>query len=225
MRHAFAWYAEAMRLWRASPGIFAVLAAASIGAEFLLTLVPGAGVLLAQVVVPLVQCGMLYASLAADRGDRPRVRHLLAILAAPRRAQAAIVVVNLVAFAGQAYAANALAGVDLFMANPFGEQVSALTLVEIVAAGFVVSLPFTFVPLIALFDDAGFTASFRGSLAAFARNPLPLLVYAALSLGLFVFGLVTSGLGLLLVAPWLAASSYAAWKDVFAVEAGPAARA
>src|SRR6185369_17806918 len=110
------------RLWRASPGIFAVLAAASIGAEFLLTLVPGAGVLLAQVVVPLVQCGMLYASLAADRGDRPRVRHLLAILAAPRRAQAAIVVVNLVAFAGQAYAANALAGVDLFMANPFGEQ-------------------------------------------------------------------------------------------------------
>jgi len=209
-----------MRLWRVSPGIFAVLAAVAIGAELLLPLVPTAGVLLAQVIVPLLQCGLLYASLAADRGDRPRVRHLLAILGAPPRAQAAVVVASLAAFAGQAFAANALAGIDLLAPNPFDEQVPALTIVAIIAAGLVVSLPFTFVPLIALFDDAGFAASFRGSLAAFARNPLPLLLYAALSLGLFLFGLVTSGLGLLLAAPWLAASSYAAWKDVFEVDAG-----
>ena len=46
------------------------------------------------------------------------------------------------------------------------------------------------------------------------------VVYAVLSLGLFLFGIVTSGLGLLLALPWLAASSYAAWKDVFAVDTG-----
>ena len=220
VRHAFAWYAEAMRLWRVSPGMFAVLAGVAIGAEVLLPLIPTAGVLLAQLVVPLLQCALLYASLAADRGDRPRLRHLLAIVGAPVRAQAAVVVGSLAAFAGQAFAANALAGIDLFAPNPFDAPIPAMTLVSIVAAGLVVSLPFTFVPLIALFDDAGFAASFRGSLAAFARNPLPLLVYAVLSLGLFVFGLVTSGLGLLLAAPWLAASSYAAWKDVFAVDEG-----
>jgi len=220
VRHAFAWFVEAMRLWRVSPGLFAVLAGVAIGAELLLPLIPGAGVLLAQLVVPLLQCALLYASLAADRGDRPRLRHLLAILGAPPRAQAAVVVASLIAFAGQALAANALAGIDLLAPNPFDEHVPALTIVWIIGVGLLVSLPLTFVPLIALFDDAGFAASFRGSLAAFARNPLPLLVYAALSLGLFLFGLVTSGLGLLLAAPWLAASSYSAWKDVFAVDAG-----
>jgi len=218
VRHAFGWYAEAMRLWRVSPGLFAVLAGVAIGAELLLPLVPVAGVLLAQLIVPLVQCALLYASLAADRGDRPRVRHLLAILGAPPRAQAAVVIASLAAFAGQALVANLLAGIDLLAPNPFDEQVPASTIVWIIAAGLVVSLPFTFVPLIALFDDAPFTASFRGSFVAFGRNPVPLLIYAALSLGLFLFGLVTSGLGLLLAAPWLAASSYAAWKDVFAVE-------
>jgi uncharacterized membrane protein len=83
----------------------------------------------------------------------------------------------------------------------------------------VASLPLGFVLPVALFDDPGLGASFRASLAAFARNPVPLLMYGALSIGLYLFGVVTSGLGLLLALPWLAASQYAAWKDVFAVAA------
>ena len=219
--HAFAWYSEAMRLWRVSPGMFAALAAVTIGVELLLRLIPVAGVILSQLVVPLVECGLLYASLAADRGDKPRLRHLLAILGAPPRAQAAVVIASLVAFAGQALTASAVAGIDLLAPDAFDEPVSGLTIAAIVAAGLLISLPFTFVQPIALFDDAGFGASFRGSFAAFARNAAPLLLYAALSLGLFLFGIVTSGLGLLLALPWLAASSYAAWKDIFAVETAP----
>ena len=213
--HAFAWYGEAMRLWRASPGIYAALAAVTVGVELLLRLVPAAGVLLSQAVEPLFECSLLYASLAADRGDRPRMRHLLAILGAPPRAWAAVIVASLVAFAGQALCASAFAGIDLLAPNAFDESPSAVTLLAIVASGLVVSLPFTFVQAIALFDDTSFTAAFNGSLAGFARNLAPLCVYAALSLGLFLFGIVTSGLGLLLALPWLAASSYAAWKDVF----------
>jgi len=208
-----------MRLWRVSPWVYAGLAAVTIVVELLLRLVPVGGVLLSQAVVPLFECSLLYASLAADRGDRPRIRHLLAILGASPRAQAAVIVASLVAFAGQALCAGAFAGIDLFSPNAFDEQVSAATLAGIVAAGLVVSLPFTFVQPIALFDDTTFAAAFRGSLAAFARNVAPLAVYAALSLGLFLFGIVTSGLGLLLALPWLAASSYAAWKDVFDVGA------
>jgi uncharacterized membrane protein len=89
--------------------------------------------------------------------------------------------------------------------------------VLIIAAGVALSLPFAFVAPVALFDDPGFAASFRASIAAFTRNLVPLLIYAGLSLGLFLFGIVTSGLGLLLALPWLAAANYAAWKDVFGV--------
>ena len=208
-----------MRLWRASPGIYAVLAGVTIGVELLLRLVPAAGILLAQLVVPLFECSLLYAALAADRGDRPRMRHLLAILGASPGAQAAVVVASCAAFAGQAFAASALAGVDLLAPRGLDDQVSVLTLASIIAVGVATSLPFAFVPPIALFDEAGFAAAFRGSFTAFVRNVAPLGVYAVLSFGLLLFGVITSGLGLLLVAPWLASSSYAAWKDVFAVDA------
>jgi len=35
---------------------------------------------------------------------------------------------------------------------------------------------------------------------------------------LLLFGWATYGLGLVLALPWWAASSYAAWKDIFAVD-------
>jgi hypothetical protein len=218
--NAFAWYGEAMRLWRISPAMFAVLAAVSIAAELGLRLVPVAGPVITQIVLPLVECSMLYASLAADRGDKPRLRHLVAVLGASRRAQAAVVAASLIAFVGQVLAARTLTDIDLMAPNGVGDNVSLAQVMLVVGAGILVSLPVSFVAPIALFDDPGTRNAFRASFAAFSRNPLPLLVYGALSLGLFVFGIVTSGLGLLLALPWLAASSYAAWKDVFAVKSG-----
>ena len=45
--HAFAWYREAMRLWKRGPATFAVLALATMAVEFTLNLIPSGGVLLA----------------------------------------------------------------------------------------------------------------------------------------------------------------------------------
>jgi uncharacterized membrane protein len=217
--HAFAWYREAMQLWRVSPAMFAALAGIAIAIEIALSLVPVAGVLIAQLVVPLVQCGLLYASLAADHGDRPRLRHVLAIVGASPRAQAAVVLAGVIVFGAQALAASAVTDIDLLRPASFDSRMALGDLTVVVAAGVAASLPLGFVVPIALFDDPGFGASFRASVAAFARNPVPLLMYGALSIGLFLFGVVTSGLGLLLALPWLTASQYAAWKDVFAVAA------
>jgi len=216
--HVFAWYREAMQLWRVSPAMFALLAGIVIAVELVLRLVPVAGVLLAQLVVPLLECSLLYASLAADRGDRPRLRHLLAIAGASPRAQLAVVLAGLIVFAAQALAAGALTDVDILRPS-VDSRMSLGDFTVIVAAGVVASMPFGFVAPIALFDDPGVAASFRGGIAGFARNPVPMLVYAGLSIILFVFGVVTSLLGMLLALPWLAASLYAAWKDVFAVSA------
>jgi hypothetical protein len=214
---AFAWYGEAMRLWRASPTMFALLAAAAIATELIVRLLPVAGPLLTQVLLPLVECSLLYASLAADRGDRPRLRHLVAVLGASPRAIAAVVLASLIGFLGQVLAGSAL-GVDLLSAGDLPERIGLADVLLLVAAGIAVSLPLTFVAPVALFDDPGLGNAFRESLAAFSRNVAPLLLYGALSLGLFLFGIATSGLGLLLALPWLAASNYAAWKDVFAVQ-------
>ncbi len=215
--HAIAWYAEAMRLWRRGPVAFSLLAFFLLAANLLLALVPVAGVVVAQLALPLLECSLLYASLAADRGDRPRMRHLIAVLGATPAAAAAIVVAGLLIFGLEAVVAQAVGGVDLLAPAANAQSFTGGSLVATYAAGMALSLPLMFVPFAALFDGAGFREAFAQSATAFARNPAPLALFGALSLALLLLGLLTSGLGLLLALPWSAAASYAAWKDIFGV--------
>ena len=206
-----------MRLWKRGPVVFTLLALIIVAANLLLSLLPVAGVAVAQLVLPLLECGLLYACLAADRGERPRVSHLFAFVAAPWRAQAAVVAAGLLIFAVQTLVAQALGDVNLLAPANNAEPISGSALVGTYAAGIAVSLPVTYVPFAALFDGAGFRHAFTQSAAAFTRNLRPLVVFGALSLALLLVGLATSGLGLLLALPWSAAASYASWKDVFGV--------
>lgn len=93
--------------------------------------------------------------------------------------------------------------------------------IGVYAIGVLASLPVAFVQLHALFEPVGFAEAFIASWRAFLLNTTPLLVYAALSLVLLAFGLLTLGLGLVFVMPLWAASSYAAWRDIFAVDEPP----
>jgi len=216
---ALHWYREAMRLWRRGPGMFAVLALAVLVSEIALTLIPLVGTPIAQLVLPLVACGLLYASLAADRGDQPRLSHLVAVLGAPPQAMVAIIVAGLVVFAGEAVVAYAIGGANMLEPLGGGATLTPSTVLAIYIAGIAVSLPVTFVPFAVLFDGTGVPEAFAESWQGFARNPVPMLLYGVLSLALLVLGWATYGIGLVLALPWWAASSYAAWKDVFAVDA------
>lgn len=211
------WYAEAMRLWKRGPAVYTALALAMLAANLALALVPIAGIALARCVLPLLECGLLYATLAADRGDRPRLRHLIAIVAAAPTAQAAVIAAGFVIFAAEAVVAQALGGFNMLVPASNAESISGGALVATYAVGIAVSLPLMFVPFAALFDGAGFRAAFAQSAAAFTRNPAPLVLFGALSFVLLLLGLATGGLGLLLALPWSAAASYAAWKDIFGV--------
>jgi uncharacterized membrane protein len=215
---ALAWYREAMRLWRRGPGTFALLAIIVLVVDFGVGLVPIVGVLVAQLLLPLTACGMLYASLAADRDDRPRVAHVLAVIGASPRAIVAVVLSGVVVFAAESLAAFAFGDINMLLPIGNDTPASPATILAIYTVGIAVSLPLTFVPFGALFDGLGVVDSFAQSYHAFARNVAPLALYGALSLVLLLFGWATYGLGLVLALPWWAASSYAAWKDVFAVD-------
>lgn len=206
-----------MRLWKRGPVSFCAIALVVLAANIGLTVLPVVGIVLAQLLLPLIECGLLYASLAADRGDRPRLRHIVAIVAAPPRAQAAVIGAALVVFAAEALVANVVGGFNMLSPASNPDSISGVTLIVTYAAGIAVSLPLTFVPFAVLFDGEDFRTGFAQSAAAFTRNAGPLLVYGALSFLLLMMGLATSGIGLLLALPWSAAASYAAWKDVFGV--------
>jgi uncharacterized membrane protein len=211
---AFAWYAEALQLFKRHPLRFAGLAVAIVAVELVLDLIPVAGRPAANIVVPLLACSLLFASLATDRGDQPRARHLAAPFAAPFAAVVAVLLASMVVFGVEWLVAWHVAGVNLLAS---GEELGVLPTIAVYGAGVAVSLPLTLVPLLALFEQASVRDAFATSTAAFLRNMPAFLLYGALSIALLGIAFVTAGLGLALALPLWAASSYAAWKDLFAI--------
>ena len=69
--------------------------------------------------------------------------------------------------------------------------------------------------MLAFFEQASVTEAFAGSIAAFLRNIAAFVLYGALSVALLGIAFVTWGLALAIVLPLWAASSYAAWKNLF----------
>ena len=216
---AFEWYGEAMRLFNRHPLRFVGLAVAVIAAELLLGAIPVAGRPLGNVVVPILACGLLYASLAVDRGDRPRAAHLVAPFAAPAGALAAVILSSLVVFLAEWVLAWRAAGVNLLDSGSEAE-LSVGDVMLVYTAGVAVSLPLTLVPMVALFEGAGVGAAFGTSINAFRRNVRAFAVFGAAALVLLGFAIATMGILLPVVLPLWAASSYAAWKDLTGATAG-----
>ena len=216
-QQAFAWFAEAMRLWKRGPASFAGMAFIILVVSIVFEPIRWVGLLAATLVAPLLATGLLFACLAADRGDRPRLRHLLAILAAPRRAQLAVVAAGFVVFGAEAVTAWTLAEVNLLMPLADTSQLTAGVIVAIYSAGVAASLPVTFVPFAVLFDGESVGRAFAASWRAFTLNLPALGLLALYSLVLLMLGLATMGAGLVLALPWISAATFSAWKDIFAL--------
>jgi uncharacterized membrane protein len=131
---------------------------------------------------------------------------------------AAIVIGALAVFAAEALAAYYFAEANLLVSNSDNDQLTSLAAIGAVVTGALVSLPVTFVPFAVLFTGASFGGAFATSMRAFVLNIAPLLIFAALAVVLVALGLMTFGVGLIAVFPLLSAASYAAWKDIFAID-------
>ena len=219
--HAFAWYEDAMRLFKLAPVTWCLLGLVTLATDFGLQLVPGIGVAASKVIVPLVECGMLIGAGALDRGQPLSLRYTLTAFGARPGAVAAIVIAALAIFAAEALAAFYFGGANLLAPDPETGELSSAAVTGIVIAGALASLPVAFVPFAVLFSDASFADAFGSSARAFALNLMPLLLFAAIAVVLVVLGLLLLGVGLIAVFPLLSAASYAAWKDIFAVGVGP----
>jgi len=216
--HAFTWFEEALRMFKRAPLRWCLLGAITLVTQLLLEWVPGIGVAASNVIVPVVECGMLLGAAAVDRGAALEMRFAAAAFLAPASALAAIVLAALLASGVESLAAYALFDVNL-LADRSDVGLDPAALLTIGSAAILASLPLLFVPMAALFEHAAFRHAFATSARAFSLNVAPLLLYGVLSLVLLVIGILTYGFGLVAVFPLVTAASYAAWKDIFAVPA------
>jgi uncharacterized membrane protein len=215
--HAFAWYEQAMRLFKRAPFTWCALGFITVAAELGLQFVPGVGVAIAKIVVPVIECGMIIGAVAVDRGAPLQMRMAIAAFGAAPGAIAAIVVAALLVFGAEAITAYGIAGVNLLDAGGDDPALDGTQLTTIFAVGTLVSLPLSFVPFAALLDNASFARAFATSARGFMLNVMPMLVFGAMALVLVLVGLLSFGIGLIAIFPLLTAASYAAWKDIWAV--------
>jgi hypothetical protein len=213
-KRAFAWYEDAIRLFKRAPVVWCVLGFVTLAADLGLAFIPGIGVAASKVILPVVECGMLIGAAALDAGAPLTPRYALAAFLAPPAALAAIVVSGLLVFAAQALVAYGIDGVNLLAVESSSSELSATALFAVLGTGAIVSLPVAFVPFAALFGGASFAGAFAASARAFFLNVAPLMLFGLLALVLVGLGVLTF-VGLIAVFPLLSAASYAAWKDIF----------
>lgn len=212
--HVFAWFEAALRVFKRTPLRWCVLGSITLACELLLDLVPGIGTAAANVIAPVVECGMLLGAAAVDHGAPLEIRYATAAFRAPPAALAAIVLSSLGVFAIEALVAYATTGANLLV-DPSDERITPAAGLVIFGAGSLASLPFVFVPLAVLLQNAAFGHAFATSARALALNVGPLLLFGLFSLGLIVVGWMAYGVALIAVLPILASANYAAWKDIY----------
>ena len=212
-----------MRLFKRAPLRWCALGAFTLASKLALEFVPGIGHAASEVIVPVLECGLLIGAASIDRGGPLALRCAVAAFRAPPAALAAIVVSSLLVSAAEILVAYALADVNL-LAEAADARLTAPVLLAVIGAATLASLPLAFVPMAALFQRARFVRAFGASLRGFALNVAPLLLFGALSLVLTLVGLLTFWVGLIAVFPLLAAASYFAWKDIYAPPPGALTR-
>jgi len=214
---ALAWFGEAIRLWKQRPVVFSLMAVVVLVASLAFEAVPLLGIVASNVVAPLLACGFLYGSLAADSQERPRVAHLFAVFAAPLRAQLAVVATAVVVTLVEAAAAWWVADVNIFVPAQETSTVTPTSVLVIYAIGILASMPLQFVPMAVLFDGEAPSSAFASSVRACVLNLRPMLALAVYCFALLLASVATMGVGLVLALPWIAIASYSAWKDIYAV--------
>jgi hypothetical protein len=213
--HVFAWFEGAMRLFKRAPWRWCALGAFTLATKLVLELVPGIGRAASEVIVPVVETGLLIGAARLDRGASLDLGCAVAAFRASPVALAAIVASSLAVSTVEMSVAYSLAGVNL-LTEPADTRLTSPVLLAVIASATLASLPVAFVPMAALYQRAGFVRSFATSLHGFALNASPLLLFGALAMVLTVVGLLTLLVGLVAVFPLLAAASYFAWKDIYA---------
>jgi hypothetical protein len=212
--HVFGWFQSAMRLFKLAPWTWCALGAVTLGVQLVLEFIPGIGRAAAEVIMPVVECGLLVGAAALDRGGALKLRYMVAPFRAPPVALAAIVMSSLIVSAVKFAVAYSLVGVNL-LADPSDARLTADVVAAVIGAATLASLPFAFVPFAALFQREGFLRAFAASFSGFALNAAPLIVFGVISLVLIAVGLLAWLAPLAAIFPLLAAANYAAWKDIY----------
>jgi hypothetical protein len=224
-----AWLQEGLMLFRRGPLGFVAAFALFLLAVMLLMSLPYAGGAIAHLLTPVVTAGLFSGCHALAGGQLFHVGHLAVGF---RQRAVPLITVGGIYLVGNIIinqAMNITSGgameqmlAEMIKPHPDLEILRTLTPEVLPAAtvGLLLLTPLLlatwFAPALILFDDMPPLVSMGTSLRACILNLGAFTLYGLASGLILLLGLVVPlGLGLLMVGPWLTASTYAAYRDIF----------
>jgi uncharacterized membrane protein len=217
------WLAESFRMFRASPVPWLGMTAGWMSITFALVFVPFLGGVLANFLQPAFFAGFAIAGYKQSAGERIVVGDLFSGFRRNMRSQvnlgAILLIAQIAIFALMAALGLPMSRED---SEPFtiAEYVEALQGKEwILAVGFLLTVivkgALWFAPPLIAFHGMPTLHAVRWSIYAALANIGPMMVYGAVLLGLFFLGAIPWALGLIVVLPMMAISTFVGYQEVF----------
>lgn len=224
------WLTDAWALFAKVPGIWVVMLLIMMVIYGVLGALPFSG-LLASLVGPVFGGGLMLAAQRQDRGQDPEIGMLFDGFKGPLLSQLILLgvaalavclaiglVVGILAaigiggslLSGQGHGVLAGVGIGVIL---LGAMIGLLLLIPL-------SMAMWFAPALVALAGVKPIEALRLSFDGCLKNLVPFLIYGVLVLVALLVGMIPFGLGLLIVMPVLALSTYVAYKDIFVVEAG-----
>jgi hypothetical protein len=230
--HGWDWVLDGFRYFGANPWAWILAVLALLAISVVVSLVPFVGGFVVSVLATLFTGGLMLGVREQQEGRPFRVEHLFAGFS-NNPGQLGLVavlylagtlVIGILMVAGMLLAAGPMLSTlqpgTMPPTDPaalFELMGPAMLLPILLGALFLIPLmmAYFFAPALVVLDQLPATAAMQLSFMGCLKNILPFLIYGLVGLVLFVLGAIPFGLGLLVVTPVLAASIYAAYRDIY----------
>jgi len=228
--NGWSFWAEAWRIFSAAPGTWIVILIVYVLISIALAIIPVVGSLAHIVLTPVFAGGIMLGCDALARGEPLTLRHLFEGFTNPRFGSLAIlglillalaILIGIIMFFGMLMTLGmsglgALAGqgdpLDAMAAMGTGFLVLLLVALS---AGLLIAMAYWFAPALVVLNGEEPMAALQKSFAACLANFTPFLVYGLIYIGLAIVASIPLGLGWLVLAPMIAGSCYASWRQIF----------
>ena len=225
--HGLAWYREAWRLFKVSPGIWIGMWIVMLVILIVISFLPLIGSLIDAVITPIFVGGVMIAVRNADRNNGPQFGDLFAGFSGGRAGALALIGVIQLGISVAFFLVFALVvgfggAFAMFAGSMTPDQMGAgaigtMALLGVLSA--VVFIPITnavwLASALAALEGAGAMDALRRAFSATFRNLLALLVLVLVTFVLAIVATIPFGLGWLVLGPVIMCLMYAQFKDLF----------
>ena len=213
------WIRAGFGLFRASPWIWIGIMLVMFALQMVGNVIPFGGLVMA-VIGPVFGAGILFGCRDLQLGTELTLGHLFAGFRSPRAGALVLLGVLILllclfaAFAISILATMLLGGVDLQGGEVAFGSIAVVTVISLVIVVPVAMALWFATPLAALHEMEP-VAAMKASLAGCVRNIAALTVYGLLLIPLGILAMIPFGLGLLILAPTIAAANYISYQQIY----------